>query len=319
MLVRVLVVAVLFVLCGPTHSQQIRTPPTPTGPVVKLSFIAVDSKNQSVDGMAKEELRVVENKLEQNILSVEPDERPRDIVIAIDVSGSFSSLLSFGIEAAKLIINNRQPTDDVSIITFVSTNQIDTVQDFTTNSEVLLKNVSMVRTQRVKDGAFTAVIDAVYMAADRLANYRSGQNRRKALILISDGQEWSSKHKFQDLQTLLQEKSVQVFALAPTRDWGTWSIPSLDEEAQDLLKKLVATTGGRLFVSKKPKELGDATEEVVRSLNRSFLVTYRSSNNSGTKGFRKVQVKAIPGSKKKVIAMPGYFFTGETEASNKEP
>ena len=318
MLLRVIVAAVLLLLSSPTHSQQIRTPPTPNGPVVKLSFIAVDSNNQSVDGIAREELRVVENKLEQNILSVEPDERPRDIVIAIDVSGSFSSFLSFGIEAAKLIINNRRPTDAVSIITFVSTDQIDTVQDFTTNSEVLLKNVSMVRTQRAKDGAFTAVIDAVYMAADRLANYRSGQNRRKALILISDGQEWSSKHKFQDLRTLLQEKGVQVFTLAPTRDWGTW-IPSLEEEAQDLLKKLVAATGGRLFVSKKPKELGDTTEEVVRSLNRSFLVTYRSSNNSGTKGFRKVQVKAIPGSKKKVIAMPGYFFTGETEASNKEP
>ena len=306
------IVAVLLVLCSPSRSQQIRTP---TGPLVKLSLFAVDAKNQSVDAITKEDLRVVESKLEQNLLSVELDERPLDIMIALDASESFDSKLPHGIEAAKLIINNRRPTDEVAIISF--TDQIDTIQDFTINDEVLLQRLSIFRIQHQRGP--TAIIDAVYLAADHLAKHKSGEDRRKALIVITDGQNSGGKYKYVDLIKALQQNSVPVFAFGPMPENGYDWASMLEKEGLETLKDLAAETGGRVFIFRSPKELQEMAQETVRGLRRSFLITYRSSDNNGRKGFRKVQVKAVSASKKKVIAMPGYFFAGEAAVSNKTP
>src|SRR5262245_55761951 len=99
-------IAVVLSLCVTTYSQDSSAIREQTGPIVKLPLIAVDSKNHGVGGITKNDLRVVENKLEQKILSVEPDERPTDIVISIDASESFSRFLPSAIEGSKLIINN---------------------------------------------------------------------------------------------------------------------------------------------------------------------------------------------------------------------
>ncbi|HEY8224297.1 MAG TPA: VWA domain-containing protein, partial [Pyrinomonadaceae bacterium] len=161
---KVIVVAALLALCSPAYSQQIGPSPTePAGPVVKLSLIVVDSNNQSVEGIKKEEIRVVEDKTEQNIVNVERDDRPIDIIIAIDASGSFKELLPYASEAAKLIINNR-PTDEVSILKFSSSDQINAIQDFTTNTEATLNSLALLRPQAGQ----SAVIDAIYVAADHL-------------------------------------------------------------------------------------------------------------------------------------------------------
>ena len=315
-LLRVLVVAALLILSVPTKSQQNRTAPAEsTGPLVKLSLIAVDSKNQSLDGITKEDLRVVERKLEQNLLSVERDERPLDIAVALDASESFDSQLPYGIEAAKLIINNRRRADEVAIISF--TEQVDTIQDFTINGDVLLHRLGIFRIQTGRRA--TAIVDAVYVAADHLAKHKSGEDRRKALIVISDGQNSGGKYKFVDLLKALQQNSIQVFAFGPMPENGYDWMSTLEKEGLETLKSLAAETGGRAFIFRSQKELQEMTEETVRGLHRSFLITYRSSDNGNKKGFRRVQVKAVSGSKKKVIAPQGYFFRGEAELINTKP
>ena len=315
-LILVVVVALLG-LCVPVYSQQV-SPAAPSGPLVSLNLIVVDSNDHSLDVVKKEDIRIVENKLEQDVLSLERDERPIDIVIAIDATGSFRDLLPYATLAAKLIIEQRRPIDEVALIRFVSSDKIDTVQDFSTDNETLIKNLSLFRPQ----GGQSAVVDAIYVAVDHLAKHKADEHRRKALIILTDGEERNSYYKKEDLLKLLQEKGAQIFPLAITtkldKDGGLLRT-SPKEKAEKFLRTIAGETGGRAFFSKTWRDLADATEEVIRSLHRSFLIAFRSGNSSNEKGYRKVEVKTVSGPNEKAIAPQGYFFTPTPDISNKKP
>ena len=313
-LIPVVVVALLG-LCVPAYSQQV-VPAAPLGPLVSLNLIVVDSNDHSFDVVRKDDIRVVENKLTQNIISLERDERPMDIVVAIDASGSFKEVLPYATAAAKLIIEKRRPIDEVALIRFVSSDRIDTVQDFSTDNEALIKSLSLFRPQ----GGQSAVVDAIYLAVDHLAKHKTEEHRRKALLILTDGEERNSYYKQENLLTLLQQKGVQILPLAITTqlDKGTGFLrASPRERAEKFLKTLASETGGRVFFSKTPHDLDEATEEAMRSLQQSFLITFRSADTSDKKGFRKVEVKMVPGVKEKAIAPQGYFFTSTPDVSKK--
>ena len=313
---RLLVVTALLAMWGSTYAQQISRPSIETtGPVVKLNLIVVDSNGRSVEVVKKEDIRVVENKVEQTILSLERDERPIDIIIAIDATGSFRDLLPYATIAAKLIIEKRRPADEVALLRFVSSDKIEMVQDFSTDNETLIKNLSVFRPQ----GGQSAVIDALYVGVEHLAKHKTEENRRKVLVVLTDGEDRNSFYKKEDLLKLLQEKGVQIFGLAITTklDGDSGFIrASPRDKAEKFLKTIANETGGRAFFSKKPRDLGDATEDVIQSLHHSFLITFRSANTSDKKGFRKVEVTTVPGGNQKPIAPQGYFFTPSADISN---
>lgn len=312
--------AVVLFSASSLSAQQTSASPQPDGPLVKLSVIAIDSKNGAVDKIQKSDLRVVEDKLEQAVISFEADERPADIAIALDASGSFEGLLPYALEAAKMIVNSRKASDEIFIETFISSDQVETVQDFTTDSAALIAAVSRLK---IRMGQ-SAIIDAIYLATKHLAEHKAGEDRRKALIIITDGEERNSYYTQPDLTKILQETGVPVFVLAITTKLNNESgliRKSPRERAEKFLNGLAAETGGRVFFSQTPKELSDSTSEVIRNLQTSFLLTYRSSNTSTRKGFRKVSVKATStgGTRRTIIASPGYFFTRSQSVSNSKP
>ena len=306
-------------LCLTAYSQQPAATTERPGPIVKLPVMVLDAKKTLIDDIKKEDIQVVENKAEQKILSVERDERPIDIAIAIDSTGSFRDLLPFAIEAAKMIINDRRAPDEIFIESFVSSDKIRTIQEFTTDRSALLLSLLRFRVE----GGQSAVLDAVYMAGDHLSKHHPEEDRRKVLVIITDGEERNSYYKTEDVINLLHEKGVQVFPLAITTklDEGTGFIrQSPKEKAEKLLKKLADETGGRVLYSKTPKQLGEGTEEVIRSLKTSFRLTFQSTNTSAVKGFRKVEVKQNPSvDKRTIISAPGYFFSPDVSISNKTP
>lgn len=108
-----------------------------SGPRVNLSLIVTDKNQKSVSTLRKEDVQVFEDKVQQTIISIEPDERPVDFALVIDRSGSLRSLMPSVAEAAYRIITNKQPADQFFIETFVSSNNITKIQDFTDDTKVL--------------------------------------------------------------------------------------------------------------------------------------------------------------------------------------
>src|SRR3982750_993263 len=105
--------------------------PKPAGPAVQLSLIVTDSKNKSLNTISKEDIHLVEDKTEQTVLSLDPDVRPVDLGLLIDSSGSVRNLRDSIVEAARLIVVNGRPDDDTFIERFISSDKIETLQDFT--------------------------------------------------------------------------------------------------------------------------------------------------------------------------------------------
>lgn len=309
----------LAFLCLTAYSQQPAATTEPTGPIVELPVMVLDAKKTLINDIKKEDIQVVENKAEQKILSVERDERPVDIVIAIDSTGSFRSVLPYAVDSAARIIKGCRPTDESLIERFVSSDKITILQDFTANRSALLQSLFQLRVE----GGQSAVLDAIYTAGDHLSKHKPDEDRRKVLAIITDGEDRNSYYKTQDVISFLQQKGVQVFPLAITSelDDKRFYKQSAKERAEKLLSSLANETGGRVFFSKSPKELGDGAEEVIRSLRTSFRLTFKSSDTSAIKGFRKVEVRQAPsgGDKRTIISAPGYFFNPAVSLSNKTP
>ena len=280
----------------------------PAGPTVELSMIVTDSEKKSIDKIQKEDVHVFEDKVEQTVLSVERDRRPVDCVIAIDSSGSLRRLLPTTLEAAKVIIMNRRPEDEILVMRFISSDKIEKMVDFTGDERALLFALSQVRIE----GGNSAIIDALYIAAsDAFTNAKkTGKDRRKVVVIITDGEDRNSRFNQGALIKMLRQSDVQVFALGLISDLDNESgltRKSPREKAEKLLQTVTSETGGRVFFPRNKSEIMDSMAQIIADLHGQFRLTYQSSDDA-TKGFRKVEVKLVSasGEKRNAIVRPGY-------------
>ena len=291
--------------------------PKPSGPIVELSLIVTDKDRKSLKSINKDEIRIIEDKVEQTVLGVEPDNRPIDYGLLIDCSNSLRRFLGAAVEAAKTIIINRRGSDEIFIEAFISSDKIDTLHEFSTDSNALLESLKLIRI----DGGQSAVVDALYLGAQHVAEHnKTAANRRKALVIITDGEDRNSYHKFENLITLLREKGIQVFAIGLVLDLSN-ERPMIQksprEKAQKLLNTITEETGGRVFYPKTVPELINATAEIINDLRSQFRVTNQSSH-SGKTGFRKVDVKLISPNERKVITPRGYYIEGPSQSKERK-
>lgn len=279
----------------------------PAGPTVQLSLIVTDSKNKSVNTISKEDIHLVEDKVEQSVLSLEPDVRPVDLGLVIDASGSMRTLIGSTVEAARLVVVNRQPKDEIFIERFISTDKIQRLQDFTSDENVLTNALGQIYVE----GGQSAVVDAVYTGAHYVAEHNRNSDRRNTLVVFTDGEDRASTTKLEKLLGLLHEEKVQVFVIGLTlaldKEGGAINRLSPRDKAEKLLTTIAEETGGRVFFPKNRTELVDSVNEIIHDLRGQFRITYQSTN-AEIKGFRKVEVKlnSPSGQKLKAVVPRGY-------------
>lgn len=277
---------------------------------VSLSLIVTDKDNKGVNSLSKDQVRIVEDKTDQTILSIEPDERPVDLVIALDSSGSFRTLMPAALESARLMIVNRRPDDRIAIVRFVSSSIIEKVQEFTADGDVLLKAIDKFYVEKGQ----SAVIDALYVSTQFVAEHNnSNENRRRVVAIITDGEDRNSYYKEEQLLKLLREQGVQVFILGLTSELeadARFARPGSRAKAEKLLTHVAEESGGRVLFPKDKTALVESTAQVIFDLRAQFRVKYQSTNTDTKPGFRKVEVKfvATDSEKRKLLAPPGYYF-----------
>src|SRR5688572_9257318 len=127
-----IIVASCLALASTLFAQDPAAPPS--RPEVSLSLIVTDKNGKRVDTISKDQIHVFENKVEQTILSIDADERPVDCVVAIDTSGSLRSEFGAVLEASRLLIINQRPVDQIAITRFVSSDRIEKVHEFSTDT-----------------------------------------------------------------------------------------------------------------------------------------------------------------------------------------
>jgi Ca-activated chloride channel family protein len=293
-------------LGDPPPPPRLKPTPTPTPPetldpdsvirinaeLVQLHVRVIDRNNRPINNVPQGEFHVFEDGVPQAIETFTREEVPISYGLAVDTSGSLRSQLQSVIDAGKTIINANKPGDETFLVRFISSDKIETVQDFTASKELLLDGLDSFYVE----GGQTAVIDAVYLSAEHVSEYKKGDEgdrRRRALIVITDGEDRNSFYKQEQLFERLREEDVQIFVIGFVneldKDAGLIR-KSPREKAVNLIKKLASETGGRAFFPESISELPQIATEIIRDLRTQYVISYNPTNKQQDGTYRAIKV-----------------------------
>jgi Ca-activated chloride channel family protein len=277
--------------------------------LVTMSLIVTDKHHHSVDEVRQEEIQLKDDKQTPAILSFSRDTRSVDYALVLDATGSFRKELAAVLEAAKSLISANHADDETFIETFVDTDNIAKLQEFTSDKIELNKALDSIFVR----GGQSAIVDAVYMAIQHTAEYRKGSaQRRRALVLFTDGEDRASYYSSDKLVKLLRENDVQVFIVGLVKELdqhGSETRRSSREKAELLLHRIAEESGGRVFFPDDLKEMATAIAEIQHDLHSQYLIAFETQTKPGEKGFRKIEFKVASSDgreKLSAITRPGY-------------
>jgi len=175
----VLLVIIACLSFGASIPAQAQNPQKPDGPAVRLNLIVTDQSNHSLDEVRQEDVQIIESKVPQTLSVFQKDERPVDYVIALDTSGSFKDMLGTALDAARMVLDGNRQGDETLLVSFISSDKINTVSDFTSDKSKLIDSL-----KRFKPGmGQSAVIDAIYVAVKAAAEHNAADSTvRRAVI-----------------------------------------------------------------------------------------------------------------------------------------
>ena len=277
--------------------------------LVTLHVRVIDRNNHPINNIAKDDFKIFEDGVPQPVFSFTQEEVPVIYGLAVDTSGSLRSQLNQVIDAAKTIINSNKRGDETFLERFVDRDQIENLQDFTNNKDVLLEAVENLYVS----GGQTAVIDGVYLAAEHVAEYRKGNDddhRRRALIIVTDGEDRASFYNEIQLFQRLREEDVQIYVIGFINELDAdkgFIRKSSRDKAVNLLNRIASETGGRAFYPQTLGELPQVANEIVRDLRTQYVVSYDPTNKAhdGTYRAIKVVVADAPGQKRIALTRSG--------------
>ena len=260
--------------------------------LVTLHIRVIDRNNHPINNVQKEEFRILEDGVPQPIFSFTQEEVPVMYGLAVDTSGSLRPAFDSVINASKAIVNSNKRGDETFIERFISSDKIETIQDFTANKDSLMDGLDTLYIE----GGQTAVIDGVYLAAEHVADYKkSGDDdrRRRALIVVTDGEDRASYYNETQLFQRLREEDVQIFVIGFVSELEAEKgliRKSPRDKAVSLLNRLASETGGRAFFPNSISELPDVAREIVHDLRTQYVVSYDPTNKAHDGTYRAIRV-----------------------------
>jgi Ca-activated chloride channel family protein len=302
--------------------------------LTNVFFTAADKQKRFVSTLKKEDVRVLEDGVPQEIFAFQPNsDLPLSIAILIDCSGSEERTLPMEKDAARSFLESvlRPEKDEAAVVTF--TGEVTLEQGLTGNMGRLRRAIDEVRfvppagylgggvvvggtppisgTQQILAGS-TAIWDAIWATSNELLS-ASAEHTRRAMILLTDGQDTISQVRMQDAinRALKADALIYSIGIGDRYEFG------INEAA---LKKISEQTGGRAFFPNNERDLTNAFAQIERDLRERYLIAYSSTNKMRDGSYRKVSIEIVnPAVRKdnlKLNYRPGYFAkTAVPEAS----
>ena len=186
--------------------------------------------------------------------------------IVADNSGSMRPYLDALTLTTKVIVQHNKSKDQTFLVRFVNRNNIVRLQDLTEDSEKIAKAAE----DFFSEGGQTAIMDALYQSAEYLANSvkKGGQDRRFALIVISDGEDRESKHKYEELLKLVIGNKITIYSIGYSKLVRKDAGKKAFETATGFLQKLSSDTGGKSFFPATVGELNGSVDEIFASIRK---------------------------------------------------
>lgn len=242
---------------------------------VEMFTTVLDGDKRPVEGMVQEDFVVAEDGVPQEIARFEQvRDLPIHAAIMLDVSASMESRLAAAQGAALAFFEQAiTPKDRATVVTF--NDHPNLAVSFTNDTTSLAAGLAGLKAER-GTALWDSLIYTLY--------YFNGVKGQRTVLLLSDGKDESSKFDWDDAIEYARRAGVTIYAIGLDLSRG-----NLD--ARGKLNKLAAETGGRTFFIEDTSELGAVYEAIQRELRSRYLITYQSSNVTGSKKFRTVELE----------------------------
>jgi len=264
---------------------------------VNVLFIATDRHGKFVRNLNQTDFSIFDDhKPVESILNFRREtDLPIELGLLVDVSGSVQGRFGFEKDAATGFLQHliRPGFDRAFVVGFNKESRL--TQDFTDKVPMLAAGV-----QRLSNGGGTALYDAIYKACkEKLLHDSSDHPIRKAIVVLSDGEDNQSEHTRAQAIEMAQRAEVLIYAIS-TDDSG------LILRGDKVLDDLASATGGRAFFPYKMKDITHSFAAIEDELRSQYSVLYKPSDFDADGRYRAIQITAL---KKdlQVRARRGYY------------
>jgi Ca-activated chloride channel homolog len=273
--------------------------------LVNISVRVVDRNNRPINNLPQSDFKIYEDGVVQPIDFFSKSEVPTNYSLVIDNSGSLRQQIEQVIEAGKTLVGANRQDDETAIIRFVSSDKIEVLQDFSKSKTDLndaLDNMYI-------EGGQTAIIDAVYLSVERLNQNNTAQKdldrTRRAIVLVTDGEDRSSYYSEAQLLELLKESDVQIFVVGFVKELSSdkgFISKSPQGKAKSFLERLASATGGKSYFPASASEMNIIAKDIASELRTQYSIGYIPSNDKKDGTYRNIRVVVNdgPGNQKRI-------------------
>jgi VWFA-related protein len=268
---------------------------------VELALVNVtvtDPMGRMVTGLTKDHFQIFEDKDEQEITQFGAEDSPLSMAIVFDASGSMGYKMAKAREAVAQFFKTANPEDEFFLVSF--NNRPDMATGYTQSLEEIQNRLTFTESK-----GRTALLDAIYLALNKM---KEAKNQQKALLVISDGGDNSSRYSEREIKSLVRESDVQIYAIGLYEPFGSRGRTPEEMAGPGLLTEIAEQTGGRQFPVENINELPDIAEKIGIELRNQYVLGYVPKNEERDGKWRRVKVEV-----KKIRGMPQlrpYFRDG---------
>lgn len=260
--------------------------------LVLLNLTVTDARSAYVGGLRQEDFSIFEDGMPQTIAFFGSEETPFAAAILIDVSGSMQQMIRIACAAARNFAQKMRGDDVFAVYVFAD--RVARVQDFGTYPE--LDEIVW----HIQPEGYTALYDGVYQAVQDL---RQRPERRRAILVLSDGADTRSRHSLTEAMKVAAEASVTIYTVNLMDPRYARRAEAL--QAMGALRAMAEKTGGRYIADPGGTRMYEAFDEIVEELRHQYTIGYYPTPEKTDGKWHKISVKVSrPGVR--VRTRPGY-------------
>jgi Ca-activated chloride channel homolog len=255
---------------------------------VQLPISVLDKEGRPVDGLKQENFLVFEDKVQQTIKTFRHEDIPLSLGLVIDNSGSMRNKRERVNSSALAFVRESNPEDESFIVNFDDSAYLE--QDFTSSIGDLIDAL-----ENIDARGETALYDALFLAAEKVT--KDGKKDKKAILLISDGEDNASKYGINKVIEALRQAKVTVYAIGLLEEddqrGGLFKKPPSKKAKEDLVK-FAEITGGQAYFPKNLDEVEELVKHIAHDIRNHYTITYTPTNTKLDGSWRDVSVKINP-------------------------
>jgi VWFA-related protein len=249
--------------------------------LVLIPVAVTDAANRFVLGLQKEDFTLLEDGVEQAVAHFNGEDAPLSVGLVYDESGSMDYKLQTSQVALDEFLKTMNADDEAFLVEFSDAAKV--TVGFTSHPEEIDRALA-----QAKPGGQTAMLDAIDVA---LREMKKAKNSRKAIVMISDGGDNHSHYTAAQIEALVREADVQVYAMGVFENSPIIGLSAEEISGPRLLSQIATQTGGRAFAAALTGDLPSVAARIAVELRNQYVLGYYPKNQARDGAYRKVEVK----------------------------